>query len=250
MKRLIPLVMLFALLINLSACSNNTSTNDTAEIETYKKQISDYTAEIETYKEQINELKQQVQELTDLLSFYTDADISVDDNTTTETPTLSTAILLGQTIRIEDIIEFTITSCSWEDKILPSNPSGVYSYKADIVDETYLVLRGKFTNLNGNSYSIDDIHDSEILINEKYSFHVFINGEDTDGAGFSYSTKPLQTVNFIIYASVSDAVKGIFEEATITINMLNDPKRVYYFFDEDDDCKNIYTIKLTKDGLS
>ena len=89
-----------------------------------------------------------------------------------------------------------------------------------------------------------------MLINGKYSFNVYMDGEDTDGAGYSSSTKPLQSVNFVIYASVSDSVKDIFEEATITINMLNDPERTKYYFDEDDDCKNIYTIKLTKDGLA
>ena len=60
----------------------------------------------------------------------------------------------------------------------------------------------------------------------------------------------MKTVNFVIYASVSDGVKDIFEEATITINMLNDPERTSYFFDEDDECKNVYTINLTKDALA
>ncbi len=160
------------------------------------------------------------------------------------------SITLGQKVVIEDILEFTVHSCGWEEEILPSNTEGVYSYKADEEDETYLVLRGTFTNLNGNSYDIGDIQDSEILINGKYTFHMYMDAEEPDGTGFIGDTKPLQTVNLVIYASVSDGVKDIFESATITLNILNDPEKTTYFFDAEDECRNTYTIELVKSQIA
>lgn len=235
MKKFLLSIIAFCLFLGLSACSGGSSNN----------------GELAAYKAENEALKQQIQQLEEQLSVYTNGEIPVGDNTNKpQSPAEPTTITLGQTVRIEDVLEFTITSCAWETQILPSNTNGSYSYKADVEDETYLVFRGQLTNLNGQSISVDHIQESEILINGKYTFYVRMDAEDTDGAGYSTSTKPLQTVNFVIYASVSDGVKEIFEEATVTLHLLNDPDRTQYFFDKEDDCKNTYTIHLSAQSLS
>lgn len=230
MKKFLLFVTASCLFLCLSACSGASSNN----------------GELAAYKAENEALKQQIQQLEEQLSVYTDGEIPVGDKTNQpQSPTEPITITLGQTVRIEDVLEFTITSCAWETQILPSNTSGSYSYKKDVEDETYLVFRGQLTNLNGQSFSVDHIQESEIKINGKYTFHIRMDAEDTDGAGFSTATKPLQTVNFVIYASVSDGVKDIFEEATVTLHVLNDPDRTQYFFDKEDECKNTYTIHLS-----
>lgn len=230
MKRLLSIILLLALVVSLAACASG----------------SDNSAELEAYEKKISKLQKQIKELEDQLAALQNPQPPAD-----LTPEAgSSKIAFGQTVTVADVIAFTVTSCAWEDQILPSNTSGVYSYKPDQEDETYLVLRGTFTNLSGSSYDVEYIQDSSIQINEKYSFSIYFDGEDPDGTGFSSSTKPLQTVNFVIYASISDGVKDIFENATITLHILNDPERTNHFFDEDDDCKNTYTMQLTKDMLS
>lgn len=219
MNRFLSFLLLIALVFSFAGCSDS--------------------GEIGAYKAKIAELEQQIQAL-ELLS-----GISVDDHTEQSAPTEEIALILGQKETITDVLEFTIESCTWEDQILPSNTSGVYSYKADKPDETYLVLRGSLTNLNGNSYNINNLHETEVLVNGKYSFYMNMDCEEPDGSGFGYYVKPLQTVNFVICSSVSDGVKAIFENASVTINLLNDPERTNYFFDRDDACKNVYTIQLT-----
>jgi cell division septum initiation protein DivIVA len=234
MKRLLSIILLITLVISLAACSS---------------QSSDYAAELEAYEKKVAKLQKRIKELEEQLAATQSPEDSTDDIPQTDA-TGSSKIALGQTVTIPDVITFSVTSCTWEDQILPSNTSGVYSYKPDQEDETYLVFRGTFTNLNGNSYDVEYIQDSTIQINEKYSFTIYFDGEDPDGTGFSSSTKPLQTVNFVIYSSISDGVKDVFENATITLNILNDPERTNYFFDEDDDCKNTYTMQLTKEMLN
>lgn len=236
MKKLLSVFILFALLVGLAACSGDTAA---------------YEEQIDEYKQEIKELKQQIRDLEEQLAVYVPGDMPVQDGTGADSPAppASSTLTLGQTVTIADVMEFTLTSWAWEDAILPSNTSGVYSYKGDNEDETYLVLRGTFTNLNGNSYDIDYLHESELLLNRKYSFDVQMDCEEPDGTGFS-SVKPLQTVNFVIYASVSDGAKDIFENATVTLHILSDPSRTGYFFDKDDDRHNVYTITLTRDELS
>lgn len=196
-------------------------------------------------------LEKQIEDLQEQVEVYKATGIDPVDNSGEETATeVEAPLTLGETVTIENIVEFTLNGCSWENQILPSDTSGSYRYYGDEADETYLVIRGTMTNLSGDSYDIDNIQESSILINDKYSFNVRMVAEDTDGAGFSNSTKPLQTVNLIIYSSISDGVKDIFENATMTLNILNDPSRVLYFFYEEDECKNTYVINIASNELA
>ena len=222
MKKIVAVLLVLMMAFGLCACNGSDSSA--------------------AYEKKIKQLEDRIAELEGMLA----GRIPVGDSTNQEqTPGVKT-IELGQKVVIDDVLEFTIHSCAWEDKILPSNISGTYSYKADQEDETYLVLRGTLTNLNGNSFDVRYIQESEIRINDKYSFTVEMDTEDTDGKGFGDAIKPLQTMNLVIYTSVSDGVKNIFEDATLTLNMLNDPERTKYFFDKEDECKNTYTIQLVK----
>ena len=186
MKKTAALIFALILLLGLTACTG-------------KDENAEY------YKKQIAALEQRIEELEQQLS----GGVPVADGTGNEKLPGKAVITLGQKVTIEDVLEFTINTCSWEDKILPSDTSGTYSYKADTEDETYLVLKGTLTNLNGNSFDVQYIQDSEICINDKYTFSVLMDAEDKDGKGFGNAVKPLQTVDLVIYASVSDGVKDI-----------------------------------------
>ncbi len=206
-----------------------------------------------SYQSQIEELKAQVVSLQSQLGIQSSDSsgivITPEEENSTPAPTGTIPLTLGQKVVIDDIVEFTLNSCSWSQEVLPSNTKGSYTYYDDNEDETYIILRGTLTNISGDTIDIDDLQESEILVNNKYSFYVRMVAEDSDGAGFSSGTKPLQTVNFVIYASISDGVKDIFENATITLLILNDPSRINYYFDEDDP-HNTYTIEITNGMMS
>ena len=57
--------------------------------------------------------------------------------------------------------------------------------------------------------------------------------ESNDGTDFYGSAKPLQTLNLIIYASVSDEAYEICETVDLTMNILSDPEYVNNFYDDD-----------------
>ena len=117
MKKFLLFVTASCLFLCLSACSGASSNN----------------GELAAYKAENEALKQQIQQLEEQLSVYTDGEIPVGDKTNQpQSPTEPITITLGQTVRIEDVLEFTITSCAWETQILPSNTSGSYSYKKDV----------------------------------------------------------------------------------------------------------------------
>lgn len=219
---------MFGMLLALCSCSNAGNSED---IDAYKAKVAELEEQVELLQAQLNEMQS------------SKASSSGDSESATN------VITFGQKVVIDDVVEFTLESCSWQDEIYPSNTSSAYSYYSDEADETYLVIRGNMTNLSGESYDIDSLQDSDIVVNGKYSFNIRVEAEEADGSSFSRSTKPLQTVNLIIYAGISDGVKEIFEDGMITFNVLNDPSRVQYVFHEEDSCKNVYTLKLPADAI-
>lgn len=159
------------------------------------------------------------------------------NNTTLETtkPQIETKnINLNQTVTIGNVMELTLEASEWLDEIKPSNTSGVYSYYEDKDGEKYFVVKGKIKNLSGGNLDIDYAHKSQILINDTYEANVTIKSEETDGTSFYGSIKPLQTLNVVIFASVSDELYNICENVELTLNMLSDSSRVNYYFDIDD----------------
>lgn len=217
------------MLLALCSCS---SAGNSEDIDAYKARIAELEEQVELLQAQLNEMQ------------------SSKSSASGDLESATNVIAFGQKVVIDDIVEFALESCSWQDEIYPSNTSSAYSYYSDEADETYLVIRGSMTNLSGESYDIDSLQDSNIVVNGKYSFNVRVEAEEADGASFSRSTKPLQTVNLIIYAGISDGVKEIFEDGTITFNFLNDPVRIQYVFNADDDCKNIYTLELSGNHIT
>lgn len=71
-----------------------------------------------------------------------------------------------------------------------------------------------------------------MTINEKYKFPVTLELEENDGKSFYGNAKPLQTLNLIVYASVSDELYETCENIQITMDIVNDESKLGYFYDE------------------
>ena len=141
-------------------------------------------------------------------------------------------IAFNQTVTIGDVMELTLESSEWADEIKPSNTSGGYSYYDDKEGEKYFVVRGKVKNIAGEDLDISYINESQILINDKYKAYVRMEAEESDGSSFYGDIKPLQTLNIIAYASVSDELFDSCEHIKLTLNMLSDSSKMGYFYDE------------------
>lgn len=140
---------------------------------------------------------------------------------------------LNQTVTIGDVMELTLESSEWVEEIKPSNTSGVYSYYENKDGEKYFVIKGKAKNIAGENLDIQYANESQILINDTYKANVTIEAEETDGTSFYGDIKPLQTLNIIAYASISDEAYDICENIKLTLNVLSDSTYIRNFYDED-----------------
>ena len=170
-------------------------------------------------------------------SFDDDDDFfGISDNTGTEEsePEVEAKpISLNKTVTIGDVMELTLESSEWTDEIIPSNTSGVYSYKSDVEGEKFFVVRGKVKNIAGETMDITYVNESQLLINDTYKANVNIEAEESDGTSFYGDVKPLQTLNIVVYASVSDELFDIADNVKLTLNMLSDSSKIGYFYDNE-----------------
>jgi hypothetical protein len=162
---------------------------------------------------------------------------SINDNTgdvsSSANDTVSKTLNLNETVTIGSLMEITLTGSEWVESITPSNTSGVYSYYEDQEGEKYFVIHGTLKNIGSENLDIQWINESEVLLNGTYKFSAKMELESNDGTDFYGSAKPLQTLNLIIYASVSDEAYEICETVDLTMNILSDPEYVNNFYDDD-----------------
>lgn len=139
-------------------------------------------------------------------------------------------IHIGQTITIGDIMELTFESTEWNDEIKPSNTSGVYSYYEDKEGEKYFVIKGKVKNIAGEDLDLGNVSQSKIIVNDTYKADVTFKAEKNDGSSFFGDVKPLQTLNFIAFASLSDEAYNICKKIRCDIDIVNDSSYMNEFF--------------------
>lgn len=226
MKKLISLILVACMLLCLCACGNSD------EIDEYKKEIKELKKKVETLE---NELGVSYDDLVSDGGEQSGDDI-IDSN--------GRAITTGETIVIDDVIEFTLDYCEIVEEVNPSTPDGVYTHYPDNEGEKYIVLWGTVTNLNSNSYDIGYIIESEITINGQYTFSGQVESEESDGSCFNYSVLPLQTTKFVIFYSVSDKAAEILSNGTCTLYVANNPDTAGDYFDADNDPHNVYKLDI------
>ena len=223
MKKVISLILVASMFLCLCACGKDD--------------------EIAEYEKEIKELKKKVEALENELGVSYD-DIVSEDGSISGVGSKENNITTGETVVIDDVIEFTLDYCEVVEEVKPSTPDNVYSYYGDKEGEKYIVLRGTVTNLNSNSYDIGYIIKSEITINGQYTFSGQVESEEGDGSGFNYSVLPLQTTKFVIFYSVSDKAAEILSNGTCTLYVANNPDTAGDYFDADDDPHNVYKLDI------
>lgn len=142
-------------------------------------------------------------------------------------------IALSETVTIGDVMVLTFESAGWADEIKPSDTSDFYSYYEDKEGEKYFVIRGKVKNIAGDDLDIGYANQSKIVVNDKYKADIRIEVEESDGTSFYGDVKPLQTLNIVAYASLSDEVFNICKNIRCEFDFLNDSAYINEFFDDD-----------------
>lgn len=192
----------------------------------------------------INEIQKSFKEA---FSFGEDSSNEIKDSTKNdkkeEAKKEEKQISLNQTVTIGNVMELTLESSEWLEEIRPSNASGFYTYYQDKEGEKYFVIRAKVKNIASEDLDVTYIDKSEIIINDTYKSDVFFESEEVDGSSFESDIKSLQTVNVIIYTSVSDEVYNICKKAKLTMNILSNSEDIGGFYD-DDKAHETYTIEF------
>lgn len=215
------------LVILLSACSNADGKAD-----------ADLQAEIQRLEENA-QLKNQIATL--------QSDGTITDNTNTEPIDNDNTIPIktGETFQVGDIMEITLQSSEWCEEIYPSIKNGGYTYYGDIDGEKFFVIRGELKNLSGEIFNISYISDAKLLINGKYKATATLENENADGNGFYGEVKPLQTLNLVIFSSISDDLYNSCESMTLTMYIISDEKELDCFYN-DNISHETFTISFTK----
>lgn len=191
---------------------------------------------IESLKQEIAELQEKIVALEEEnCNLRAEHSNSISDNISNSSAveTSPVDVILNSPFSVGDIMEITLTGAEWNDSVLPSNTDSSYSYYEDKADETYFIVHGTMTSNAGDSFDIQWCTEATLLINGKYHFSATMEFEDGDGKGFGESIKPLQTRNFILRSSVSDAVYALSESVQVNLAIPDNEEQLDYFYDED-----------------
>ena len=174
---------------------------------------------------------------------------SVSDNTASENQNSGSVkakvVSFNEPFSVGDVMEITLTNSEWCDTLYPSNTSGTYSYYENVDGETYFVVRGSLKSFASQSFDVDYCSKAQLLINNKYKVPVWMELEELDGTSFYGEVKPLQTLNMIMYSSVSDELYNVFEEAELDFSIVSEDEYLVYFYDEEYP-QEYFTMSLSK----
>ena len=148
------------------------------------------------------------------------------------------SISLGETVTIDNLVEFTITEGNFEETILPSDTSRAYSYIDDEPKTIYYVLKGIIKNLSSNTISTEFCTENSFTFNDNYNYTGTFEVEDNDGRGFGSSVTPLSSMPICIFVSVPYEIKDNFNKCEFKLGF--DSMTTYTFKFED--CKNKYSL--------
>ena len=140
----------------------------------------------------------------------------------------------------------TLNSHEWNDQVLPSDTTGGYTFFEGEDGETYFIVHGTLKSLNGSSFDIDNCSEATITINDKYTFNARMKLEANDHTGFNASVKPLQTLNLVIFSSISDEVMAIAESVQVSFDIVTEEEALKYYYDDKYPHEN-YTITFMND---
>ncbi len=180
-KAIVSILLTTAMLF-ITGCAQQPASNDSAEVETLKKQIEALESENKELKEQLGSMPE---------STPSEAVPSESENEQQGTP-----LNVGDTITT-DYAEITINKVELTYDVLPDDTSGFYTHYAAEAGSVYLHIDADIKNLGKQNLPCDDLALVTADYNGGYTYSGFAVPEDST-TGFTYanitSIKPLETM--------------------------------------------------------
>lgn len=151
-----------------------------------------------------------------------------------------TDVGLGETIIVDDVIQFTFSSVEWQKKMTPSAED--YSNYFDSQEgKVYFIIKGTAKNLSGKTISLNYNSMSGVLFNDKYQYGTSFYEEKNNGKSFGVGEiEPLEEVSLYWCASVADEIKDTFTNASVQwgfSDLLTAPV-------DESECTSIFELKV------
>lgn len=245
---LILLIGIFIFASDIYTCGNMSILDKMDSIEelAQDKKYSDATKLADKYFLFNKENKEKAYKKIDFYKNYNTQKVSKNQDNANETKENNSSkqenkinsISLGETVTIDNLVEFTITEGNFEETILPSDTSRAYSYINDEPNTIYYVLKGTIKNLSSNTISTEFCTENSFTFNDNYNYTGTFEVEDNDGRGFGSSVTPLSSMPICIFVSVPYEIKDNFNKCEFKLGF--DSMTTYTFKFED--CKNKYSL--------
>ena len=132
---------------------------------------------------------------------------------------------IGQTINIDDYLEYSFVDTNFTKKIEPSNPDSYYHYyEAKSSDNIMLAVKTKIKNLGTEEFDGEKIPKATMLYDGKYKYNCNLIVEDDDGGdlnGYDWymDIEPLKSKNFYYYAELPQEARDDGKTLTLRIDL-------------------------------
>lgn len=132
---------------------------------------------------------------------------------------------IGQTITIEDYLEYSFVDTKFTSKLEPSNPNSYYSYyEAKSSDNVLLAIKTKIKNLQTEEFDGKNLPKATLMYDGKYKYSCNLIVEEDDGGnlkGYDWymDIEPLKSKTFYYYAELPQEAKGDNKPLTLRIDL-------------------------------
>ncbi len=221
MKKSLVVILGILLMVVFIGCSkgstpaNTSSANTDSEIQELKNQIATLQEENSTLKRELN-----------TTSSTTNNTVSSNSTSSTNSDINGFGVLkYNQSITINGVCTFSITSAKFTTKVVPSKPSDLYTYyQVKDTNNIYIDIVLKYKNLFSSGKRADEVGDIKVKYDDQYDYTSFSAIEEKGGGDLTYTNitdiDPLTTSTLHYICEVPKEVQTSSKSviATITID--------------------------------
>ncbi len=175
MRKIICLFLTVIMCLQLSACSESSSSQESSKKDESNLLSSESISIIESSSSEseveVDKEEEQKEEK--------EIPVAVDT-----TPILN----VGEAVSIADICEFYIEYIDITKKVMPKNPSGLYSYYSAENGKIYIDICVSYKNLEAYGVDADEIASGKLIYADKYEYSGFSTMEEDNRRDFTYTS--------------------------------------------------------------
>lgn len=134
-------------------------------------------------------------------------------------------VKIGQTVTVEEYLEYSFLSDKFTKKLNPSKPDSYYHYyEAKSSDNILLVIKTKIKNLQTEEINGEDLPVATLVYDGKYKYSCNLVLEEDDGSDLDdykswMEIEPLKKRTFYYYAELPKEVKNDGKSLSLIITL-------------------------------